>query len=179
LTSRDIQNRDLRYSVLLGEITADPDRTWIIAPRHVEYTELGVRAHDLGLWLSEPDPEHAVLARGGGMGLVPLLTRLASRCSMREVRGMANWCQRKIVSDQQVCGAEGCCVDYVWSARPIPPVTGPRGTRTEAEDNGAGTCTSHRVTDCLPGGHLRFALVHRVLYSIGHSRFGARLIKGE
>ena len=69
----------------------DPYRTWIIATRHVEYTELGIRDHDLGLWLSGPDPERAVLARGGGMGLVPLLTRLASPWSIREVRGIANW----------------------------------------------------------------------------------------
>ena len=131
----DVQNRDLLYGVLLDEITADPDRTWIISTHHVEdaallldsvilidhgrVTEvcpvedltratavvegasaavaslldnlripvlredaaagrrrvtlaasvtdaaLGECVRDLGLRLSEPDLEHAVLARGG------------------------------------------------------------------------------------------------------------------
>lgn len=131
----DVQNRDLLYSVLLDEITADPSRTWIVSTHHVEDAallldsvilldngrvtevcpvddltrgtaviegsstavaslldggqfpvlredaaagrrrvtlgtsvddaELGLRARELGLRLSEPDLEHAVLARGG------------------------------------------------------------------------------------------------------------------
>ncbi|MFR4188876.1 MAG: ATP-binding cassette domain-containing protein [Corynebacterium variabile] len=61
----DVQNRDLLYSVLLDEITDDPTRTWIISNHHVEDAGLDACARDLGLRLSEPDLEHAVLARGG------------------------------------------------------------------------------------------------------------------
>lgn len=131
----DVQNRDMLYGVLLDEITAEPDRTWIISTHHVEdaallldsvilldhgrVTEvcpaddltrgtavvegasaavtclldelqvpvlredaaagrrrvtvaasvaddaLGERVRHLGLRLSEPDLEHAVLVRGG------------------------------------------------------------------------------------------------------------------
>lgn len=131
----DVQNRELLYSVLLDEITADPSRTWIVSTHHVEDAallldsvilldngrvtefcpvedltrgtavvegastavaslldggefgvlredaaagrrrvtlatsvedaELSLRVRDLGLRLSEPDLEHAVLARGG------------------------------------------------------------------------------------------------------------------